>query len=528
MDRIEQPPEPVAGVTAAASRLAPGGRWRNAAGGASAGLAALGLVAAGLALAKRRATDGGWLDQRGLAPADRTLAWASPAVLGKSPRRRFYAGTDPASAVTIEDLRAMAHRRLPGFVTEYLEAGGEDEAALARNIAALAEWRFLHRSMVDVSRRDVSTVLFGSKTAIPLAIAPTGFNGLFWPHADLRLAEAAAEAGVPFAQSTMSNDLMARIARVPGLRYWWQLYVFGPDEVRNTLISRACENGCEALIVTVDAQIYGNREWHHRTMASPTAINWSSRFDALMHPRWLARGILTHGMPKFDNVVDFVPKNQRSLFDSAHWIRAQMDKALDWDTIARIRERWPRKLVIKGLLTVEDCIRAAGIGGGCGSALEPWRPPARLGGRPPRSVAGGAPRARRADDNPCRWRHPARHRRDQGAGTRRRCGFCWACPALWRRRRRQERRTAGARHPARGDRSRSRSAWGAVNRPTPGAPVGAFEPARRAAARSSLRLTRTRRCCGGAENRFPRLMGNRLGIVYFERDLDADDDRNRQ
>ena len=362
MDRIEQPPEPVAGVTAAASRLAPGGRWRNAAGGASAGLAALGLVAAGLALAKRRATDGGWLDQRGLAPADRTLAWASPAVLGKSPRRRFYAGTDPASAVTIEDLRAMAHRRLPGFVTEYLEAGGEDEAALARNIAALAEWRFLHRSMVDVSRRDVSTVLFGSKTAIPLAIAPTGFNGLFWPHADLRLAEAAAEAGVPFAQSTMSNDLMARIARVPGLRYWWQLYVFGPDEVRNTLISRACENGCEALIVTVDAQIYGNREWHHRTMASPTAINWSSRFDALMHPRWLARGILTHGMPKFDNVVDFVPKNQRSLFDSAHWIRAQMDKALDWDTIARIRERWPRKLVIKGLLTVEDCIRAAGIG----------------------------------------------------------------------------------------------------------------------------------------------------------------------
>ena len=112
-----------------------------------------------------------------------------------NPQRRFYAGTNLDHAVTVEDLRAMAHRRLPGFVIEYLEAGGEDEAALARNIAALAEWRFLHRSLVDVSHRDVSTMLFGRKTTIPVAVAPTGFNGLFWPHADLRLAEAAAEGG---------------------------------------------------------------------------------------------------------------------------------------------------------------------------------------------------------------------------------------------------------------------------------------------------------------------------------------------
>jgi (S)-mandelate dehydrogenase len=167
---------------------------------------------------------------------------------------------------------------------------------------------------------------------------------------------------VPFAQSTMSNDLMSRVAQVPGLRYWWQLYVFGPTEVRNTLISRARENGCEALIVTVDAQVYGNREWHHRTMSSPTTINWSSRFDALMHPDWFARGILTHGMPSFENVVEFVPEDKRSLFKSAHWIRSQMDKALSWDLIKRIRESWPRKLIIKGLLTVEDCVRAAEIG----------------------------------------------------------------------------------------------------------------------------------------------------------------------
>src|SRR6266480_815787 len=87
-----------------------------------------------------------------------------------------------------------------------------------RNGAALPEWRFLHRSLVDVSHRDASTVLFGRKMAIPLIVAPTGLNELFWPHADLRLAEAAAEFGIPFAQSTMSNDPISRVARVPGLR----------------------------------------------------------------------------------------------------------------------------------------------------------------------------------------------------------------------------------------------------------------------------------------------------------------------
>ena len=256
----------------------------------------------------------------------------------------------------------MAHRRLPGFVLEYLEGGGEDEAALARNIAALAEWRFLHRSLVDVSRRDTSTALFGRPMAMPAAIAPTGFNALFWPHADLRLAEAAAAAGIPYAQSTMSNDAMQRVARVPGLRYWWQLYVFGPPDVHKALIDRARDAGCEALIVTTDAQVYGNREWHKRTQSGPKSLTWSARFDALRHTAWLAEGIATHGMPRFANVVEFVPPDRCRLFDSAHWIRSQMDRALNWDTLARIRERWPRKLIVKGLLSVEDIARAAELG----------------------------------------------------------------------------------------------------------------------------------------------------------------------
>ena len=300
--------------------------------------------------------------RRAPALADKTLAGASPAVLRASPRRRFHRHGDVSRAVTVEDLRAMAHRRMPDFALEYLEGGAEDEAAIARNIAVWAEWRLTHRSLVDVDRRDISRSLFGRPMTMPVAVAPTGLNAVFWPHADLRLAEAAAEAGVPFAQSTMSNDRMEQVARVPGLRYWWQLYVFGPAEIRNTLIDRARDAGCEALIVTVDAQIFGNREWYERHTAGPTSLSWGTRFDALRHPRWLSEGILTHGMPRFENVLDFVPKGKHGLFESAHWIRSQMDKALSWDTIARIRERWPRKPIVKGLLDVADVVRAAEIG----------------------------------------------------------------------------------------------------------------------------------------------------------------------
>jgi len=197
--------------------------------------------------------------------------------------------------------------------------------------------------------------------AMPLAVAPTGLNELFWPHADRHLAEAAADAGIPFAQSTMSNDPMDEVACVPGLRYWWQLYVFGADDIRNALIDRARDAGCEALIVTTDAQTFGNREWATRNNADAKNLSWDTKLETLLHPGWLVSGLLTHGMPRFANVIDFVPKQRRRFF-SAMWIRSQMNRRLSWDTVARIRDRWPRRLIVKGVLTVEDVVKAAELG----------------------------------------------------------------------------------------------------------------------------------------------------------------------
>jgi (S)-mandelate dehydrogenase len=283
------------------------------------------------------------------------------AQTGGTPRRRFYDGCDLDRAVTVEDLRAMTHRRLPRFVLEYLEGGAEEEASLARDRTAYAEWRFMPRQLVDVSARTLATHVLGRAAAAPLLIAPTGLNGLFMHGADLALAQAAAGFGVPFVQSTMSNQRMEEIARTPNLRHWWQLYVFGGDEVWQDLLRRADACGCEALVLTTNAQIFGNREWSTRTMASRTRPSLSTVFDAALHPRWIA-STLMHGMPEFSNVLDYVPKDRRGFFETAFWIREHQPTSMDWATVARIRQRWRKPFFIKGILNADDVRRAMDAG----------------------------------------------------------------------------------------------------------------------------------------------------------------------
>ena len=285
------------------------------------------------------------------------------AQMNGSPRRRYYTGAFPKHAAAIADLRARTHVRMPRIALEYLEAGAEDEGSMMRERRAFADWRFTPRTLVDVSHRTLETRILGRPAPMPLIIAPTGFNGLFMHHADLALAKAAAQAGVPFVQSTMSNDAVEEIATVKGLRHWWQLYVFGGDEVWQRLLERVDRAGCEALVLTTNTQIYGNREWNKRTRATSTLPTVPTAIDALLHPRWFTTTLLMRGgLPEFKNVIEFVPKGKRGLFESAHWIRSQQPTSLSWDTVARIRRRWKKPFIIKGILSLEDVQRAVDSG----------------------------------------------------------------------------------------------------------------------------------------------------------------------
>jgi (S)-mandelate dehydrogenase len=284
----------------------------------------------------------------------------SVAQLEGSPKRKLYRGRNPSRAVSIEDLRAMAHRRLPRFALEYLEAGAGREHALAANLEAFACRRLVRRALVDGAGRDPGVILFGRRIAFPLLIAPTGLNGVFIQDADCRLARAAARSDVPFVQSSMSNDSVEDVAAAaPGLRHWFQLYVCNPPEITEGLVDQAAASGCEALIVTTDAQFFGKRSWSEREQSSKTRLRTAEMLNALLHPRWLATTMLPWGQPRFRNFSRWLPDRCSGIFESAFWIRGHMDRGLDWRRLGHIRERWRGKLLVKGILAPDDAERAA-------------------------------------------------------------------------------------------------------------------------------------------------------------------------
>jgi (S)-mandelate dehydrogenase len=281
------------------------------------------------------------------------------------PRSRTHAnGQRVQHAVAIADLRHSAHRRLPAFVAEYLEGGAEDEVTLARNRAAFSRRTLVPRALVDVSAVDLSTTLFGRRLSLPLVVAPTGLNGLLAHDGDLQLAAAATRAGIPFAQSMVSMATIEAVAARLDTPHWMQLYVLRDRAFAEHLIERALAARCAALVLTVDGPVYGNREWDRRHYARPAVPRWSSRLETLAHPRWIA-DIWRHGRgPRFVNVERYTGTRQ-SAPQTAHWLRERMDASLNWNDLAWLRERWPRPLIVKGLLAADDVRRAidAGVDG---------------------------------------------------------------------------------------------------------------------------------------------------------------------
>lgn len=269
--------------------------------------------------------------------------------------RRLYAGADPSRALSIAELRAMAMRRLPGFVAEFLEGGAEDERTLAANLAGFAQARFAPRVLTGASARSGVT-LFGQDLAFPLVIAPTGFNALHWHEGDLALARAAGQAGVAFTQSTVSNATIETVAQA-GADHWFQLYAFRDRGASADLLARARGAGVCALVITVDAQLYGKRAWNSRLYRGENILRWPAKVDVALHPRWL-RQVWARGIPGFANLYPFLPDGQTGLLPSARWVRDAMDPALDWSIVRWARQHWSGPLIVKGIGHPEDAMRA--------------------------------------------------------------------------------------------------------------------------------------------------------------------------
>ena len=277
-------------------------------------------------------------------------------------KRKYYRGSDVAKAISIEELRRMALRRLPAFAVEFLEGGAEDELSLEWNREAFKALRFVPRTLVDSSQRDTTIELFGHRQPSPLIVAPSGHNNIYRRHGDLMLARAAAAAKIPMVLSTLSNTRLERLPKEVDNRFWMQLYVFNDRELTLDVVRRADQSGYEALVVTTDLAVYGLREWDRRQFKAPGQLHLRSKIDAFWHPRWLVDVMIQQGVPKLENVVDFFPPEARDTRTATTFIPTLFVPNITWKTIDELRKLWPRRLVLKGILNVEDARRAVDHG----------------------------------------------------------------------------------------------------------------------------------------------------------------------
>ena len=263
--------------------------------------------------------------------------------------------------LNIEDARRAARRRLPRGLFEYVDRGAEDENAIGGNRRDLDAVKLAPSVLVDVSQRTQETEVLGRKQPSPLVIAPTAVAGLVWRDGEIALARAAAAAGIPFCVSTQSITSIERIAAESGAELWFQLYVWKNRQRTLALLDRAWAAGARTLVLTVDTAVGPNREYNLRNgFGIPLKPSLRAGIDLALHPRWtcevLLRSLIASGVPTYAHYPDeFRTQLGRvSLSD-------EMSLATDvtWEDVALLRKRWQGKLVLKGVLRVDDARKAA-------------------------------------------------------------------------------------------------------------------------------------------------------------------------
>jgi (S)-mandelate dehydrogenase len=273
--------------------------------------------------------------------------------------RRRYRGRNLQRALTIADLRERALRRVPGFVFEYIEGGSDDEFALRNNREAFDALQFIPATLVNTTSRHQRVTLFGKESPSPLIIGPTGGNGVLQPSGDLSLARAAAAAGIPFCLSTVASVRLENVPKDAGGRLWMQLYVTDNRQSTADIVARADAAGYEALVFTTDANVFGLREWDQRNYVRPGVPTWRNRLELLRHPRWTWEVLLRHGVPQLVNLAPFLPPGAASAIGGSTRLPRLFSARITWEDVDWLRRAWPRKLIIKGVLSVADAQRAA-------------------------------------------------------------------------------------------------------------------------------------------------------------------------
>ena len=263
--------------------------------------------------------------------------------------RLRYAKRYPSSSF----LKQEAQKRLPRFAFDFLAGGLGRGRAVARNEQAFDNVTLTPRYLVDLSTIDTSVELFGRRWAMPLGVSPVGFGSLYWPRGERALAQAAQIAGVPFAQSTFSNETIEDIGRLAGSSFWFQIYACKDRGVTLDLVARASASGATALLVTIDTPSLSKREldWRNGLTLSmrPTL---RQILAASTCPRWAVERALA-GAPRLKTLEAYVPPHLRGTGEGLDALYELTDTWCDWATFDDIRRAWNGPLILKGVLDID-------------------------------------------------------------------------------------------------------------------------------------------------------------------------------
>jgi len=261
----------------------------------------------------------------------------------------------------IEDLRQSARRKVPRMFFDYAESGSYAQETLRANRADLERIKLRQRILLDVAGRSTQTTLLGDKVALPLALAPIGLCGMQHGDGEILACRAAQQAGIPFCLSTMSIGSIEDVAQAVGKPFWFQLYVMKDRGFVRELIERAKAAKCSALVLTVDLQVLGQRHSDIKNgLTVPPEVRIKNIIDIATKPAW-ALGILRGRRRTFGNLAGHV-RGMDNVNSLSQWIAGQFDPALSWKDVEWIAGLWGGKLILKGILDVEDARIAAKTG----------------------------------------------------------------------------------------------------------------------------------------------------------------------
>ncbi len=278
------------------------------------------------------------------------------------PLSEFFFRGEPAS---VGDFRELARRRLPRPLFDYVDGGAYEESTMSANCSDLSSIRLRQRVMTDVSKVSLATSVLGTQLAMPVVLGPVGLAGMLSPRAEVAAARAAQEAGIAFCESTVSICGVEEVTTATSQPPWFQLYVMRDRSNTERLIAKAAAANCPVLVLTVDLAVVGARYRDVRNGITQEFPSLSSRaksfLDLAAHPRWLYEVGIKGKPHTFGNLLEAVPGATRPV-DFRSWVDTQLDPSVTWEDVGWIKEIWPGKLLIKGILDPEDAKKAVDAG----------------------------------------------------------------------------------------------------------------------------------------------------------------------